>query len=82
MDTNIIPESKVTAPGPVLLLRLVQSGDGWSWRLFSRERPSSGPRLLLADSRRYRTEQEAREAGRATLNAALSGYERLEPIAA
>jgi hypothetical protein len=82
MDTNIVPESQVTAPGPVLILRLVTSGDGWSWRLFSRARPSSGPRLLLADSRRYRTKEEARKAGRATLDAALTGDERLEPIAA
>jgi hypothetical protein len=53
-----------------LLLRVVPSGERWSWRLLARVGKSGRPRLIYADSRTFRTAEEATEAGRAVLTPA------------
>jgi hypothetical protein len=61
------------AAPPTLLLRVVPRGGGWSWNLFSRAGASRTPRLVLADGMTFSTAEEAANAGRAALRAAVAG---------
>jgi hypothetical protein len=73
------PSRSTTGP-LTLLLRVVPSGERWSWRLLSRAGTSGRPRLIYADSTSFPTAEEAAEAGRAAV--ALADFSVSGPIAA
>jgi hypothetical protein len=57
-----------------LLLRVVPRGGGWSWHLFSGAGASRPPRLIFADSMTFSTAEDAADAGRAALYAAVASF--------
>jgi hypothetical protein len=85
MATTNVSVPTIQRPGSAerplkLLLRVVPSGERWSWRLLSRVGVSGRPRLFYADPKTFRTREEATEGGRAAL--AVADWTVSGPMAA